>query len=53
MYLEAKPVKNLCTKITSKLPQNPWFWFIGLWVAGFVTLGVVSYLIKMAVNLGK
>lgn len=31
--------------IKPKLTQ--WLWFIGLWLGGFLTLGAISYVIKI------
>jgi hypothetical protein len=32
--------------------QKQWLWFIGLWLAGFATLGVVSLVIRAIMNIG-
>ncbi len=31
--------------------QKQWLWFIGLWLAGFLTLGIISMAIKMIMNI--
>lgn len=42
--------------MTSRL-INPktrqWLWFIALWLGGFLTVGVISLIIKMIMNIGR
>lgn len=35
---------------TSKKAQ--WLWFVGLWLAGFLTLGAISLIIRAIMNIG-
>lgn len=35
---------------TSKKKQ--WAWFVGLWLAGFCTVGTISLIIKAIMNIG-
>lgn len=31
-------------RIKSDYPRlHPWLWFVGLWLAGFLSLGIVAY----------
>ncbi len=32
--------------------QKQWLWMIGLWLAGFCTLGVISMIIRAIMNIG-
>ena len=32
--------------------QKQWLWFIGLWLAGFGTLGAISLVIRAIMNIG-
>lgn len=32
-------------------PKHPWLWFVGLWFAGFLTVGSVAYIIKFLMGL--
>lgn len=38
------------TATKSRLRQ--WAWFIGLWLAGFFTLGAISLVIRAIMNIG-
>lgn len=37
-------------KISAK--KNQWLWFVGLWLAGFCTLGAISLVIRAVMNIG-
>ncbi len=37
---------------TTTNKKRQWAWFVGLWLAGFCTLGVISVLIKAVMNIG-
>lgn len=32
--------------------KRQWLWFAGLWLAGFLTLGMLSLLIRAVMNIG-
>lgn len=40
----------MTAKPTSKKKQ--WLWFIGLWLAGFCTVGAISLVIRAIMNIG-
>lgn len=29
---------------------NQWLWFIGLWFAGFTTMGLIAYALKLLIK---
>lgn len=39
-------------KIMVTKRQRQWLWFIGLWLAGFLTLGAISLVIRAVMNIG-
>jgi hypothetical protein len=40
----------MTSMVTSKRKQ--WAWFVGLWLAGFLTVGAISLVIKAIMNIG-
>lgn len=55
MYSVGKVLKMQCIKnIEGKLStrQKQWLWFVGLWLAGLVTVASIGYLIKFVMFMG-
>jgi hypothetical protein len=40
------------TKSGTRPRIRQWAWFIGLWLAGFFTLGAISLVIRAIMNIG-
>lgn len=32
--------------------QKQWLWFLGLWLFGFCTVGLIASIIRMIMNIG-